>query len=292
MPHLPVLLDEVLGLLDPKPGEDFIDCTIGGGGHAREILDRTEPNGRLLGIDLSGEAIQRLKKEFASYGNRLILTQGNFRNLKTIAYAHKFLKPAGILMDLGISSEEFANAKLGLSFQIPGPLDMRLGGEGITAAEIVNSWREAELARLIRHFGEERYIIQIARAILDARKKKRILGTIELADIIRAAVPKNYEHGRIHPATRTFQALRIAVNNELENLEVALPQAVELLESGGRLAVISFHSLEDRIVKRFFREEAGRTLRILTKRPVQAGEEEVLRNPRARSAKLRAALKL
>lgn len=292
MPHVPVLLGEVLKLFNPQPGDTFIDCTFGAGGHAGALLEETAPNGIVLGIDANARAIKAAQKEFAHHGNRLVLRQGNFKNLTAIAYDVAISQCAGILMDLGISSEELADPTTGLSFQIEGPLDMRFSRDGLTAAEIVNGWTSAELTRIIRQYGEERYAAQIVRTILKARRGKRIATTTELADIIVRAVPRGYERGRIHPATRTFQALRIAVNDELGNLEAALPQAVELLKKGGRLVVISFHSLEDRIVKRFFRKEAGQTLRILTKRPVQAGEEEVRRNPRARSAKLRAAEKL
>lgn len=290
--HVPVLPKEVLLALDPKSGEPFIDATIGGGGHAASILNQTAPNGKLLGIDLSAEAIERLQKEFAAYGDRVVLVQGNFREIDSIVTKTGFSKSKGILMDLGFSSDELANPKLGLSFQVEGPLDMRFGSQELTAAEIVNSWPEDELVRIIQMYGEERYARPIARAIVKARKQKRILTTLQLVSVVAGAVPRGYERGRINPATRTFQALRIATNDELGNLEAVLPQAVGILPTGGRLAVISFHSLEDRIVKRFFREEAGRTLRILTKRPIQAGEEEIRRNPRARSAKLRVAEKI
>lgn len=290
--HVPVLPNEVLQALDPKPGEHFVDATIGGGGHAASILERTAPSGRLLGIDLSAEAIARLRKEFKTYQDRITLVQGNFRDMALLLAKAEFPKLKGILMDLGFSSDELANPRLGLSFHAEGPLDMRLGDQELMAAEIVNSWPEGEISKIIQAYGEERYARQIARAIIIARKRDHILTTTQLVSVIVDALPRGYERGRIHPATRTFQALRIATNDELGNLEAALPQAVEVLATGGRLAVISFHSLEDRIVKRFFREEAGKTLRVLTKRPVQAGEEEIRRNPRARSAKLRVAEKI
>lgn len=292
MKHVPVLLHEAIELLNLKSGDDVIDCTFGVGGHAKEILKKIGSGGRLLGIDLSQRAIEAGKKDFEKYSKQLILVKGNFKDLKSIAYDNAITQPVGILMDLGVSSEELEDASLGLSFRIEGPLDMRLGGEGITAAEIVNSYKESELATLIRKYGEERFAGRIARAIILARKKQRIIKTIDLANIISSAVPKNYERGRIHPATRTFQALRIVVNNELENLIHGLKEAIEILKPSGRLAVISFHSLEDRIVKRFFREEARRDIRILTKKPIQAGEEEMRTNPRSRSARLRAAEKL
>lgn len=292
MSHIPVLLDEVIEFFDPKPGEDFVDATFGGGGHAKIILEHTAPDGRLIGIDASSAAIKTAKKTFANFGDRIILIHNNFRNLKNILYDHAIPHPSGILLDLGFSSIELADATLGISFQIDGPLDMRYSSEGVTAAEIVNTWPEKELTEIIRKFGEERYGAQIARGIVKARKQKRLITTTQLVQVILAAVPKQYRQGRIHPATRTFQALRIAVNDELGALEAVLPQAVDALASGGRLAVIAFHSLEDRRVKRFFRERAGKELRILTKKPIQAGKEEIGKNPRARSAKLRVAQKL
>ncbi|MBI4133533.1 16S rRNA (cytosine(1402)-N(4))-methyltransferase RsmH [Candidatus Uhrbacteria bacterium] len=292
MPHVPVLFEEVLRLANPQPGDTFVDCTFGAGGHAGALLDRIAPNGILLGIDANPRAITAAQKNFASYGNRLVLRKGNFKNLKAIAYDVAISQCAGILMDLGVSSEELVDQEIGLSFQVEGPLDMRLSREGPTAAEIVNGWPAAELTRIIRQYGEERYAAQIVRAILKARRARRIATTLELAELVTRSVPRGYEHGRIHPATRTFQALRIAVNDELGSLEAALPQAVELLRPSGRLIVIAFHSLEDRTVKRFFRQESGQTIRILTKKPVQAGEEEVRQNPRARSAKLRAVERL
>lgn len=292
MPHAPVLLDETIRALNPQPGDTFIDCTIGGGGHARAILERTAPNGKLLGLDASEKAIQNLKPIAKQYGTRMILAPGNFRNLKQIAYGHAIHTTRSVLLDLGLSSDELADPSRGLSFQIAGPLDMRLGKTAVTAADIVNGSSEVELADIIRQYGEERYAGRIARAIIIARRKERLDTTPWLARVIQEAVPHSYERGRIHPATRTFQALRIVVNDELGALREALPQAVELLERYGRLAVISFHSLEDRIVKRFFREQAGKTLRVLTKKPIMAGKEEVARNPRARSAKLRVAEKI
>lgn len=292
MIHIPVLREEVLELLNPQSGGKFVDATIGAGGHTRAILERIAPNGKALGIDASVKAIEVLKKELQSFGDRLMLAQGNFRELSKIVYAHAMDQCNGVLLDVGVSSDELADPSLGISFRINGPLDMRFSGEGETAAEMVNTYPEDDLVAIIRKYGEERYARQIAEAIVRTRKKARIFTTPALVGVITEAVPGNYENGRIHPATRTFQALRIAVNDELGALEAALPQAIEILRSGGRLAVISFHSLEDRIVKRFFRDNAGTRLRIITKRPIQAGEEELARNPRARSAKLRVAEKI
>ncbi|MBI4281166.1 16S rRNA (cytosine(1402)-N(4))-methyltransferase RsmH [Candidatus Uhrbacteria bacterium] len=292
MRHVPVLLEEALHWLNLQPGDEVIDCTFGSGGQARAILDRTAPDGRLLGIDLSEKAIEQGKGVCASYEKRCVLAQENFRDLAAIAKARHFEHPKGILMDLGWSTEEIEDPRLGLSFQREGPLDMRFSGKGITAAEIVNGWSESELTQLIRRYGEERYAARVAQAICQVRRQARILSTLALVKVIREALPKNYEAGRIHPATRTFQALRLAVNDELGNLEAGISAAISLLVPQGRLVIISFHSLEDRIVKRRFREESGQRLRLLTKRPVTAGEEETRRNPRARSAKLRAAEKL
>jgi len=292
MIHIPVLLEKVLEALNPQSGELFIDATIGAGGHTRAFLEKTAPDGKVLGIDASPKAIDHLKKELQSFGNRLFLAQGNFRELKKIAYDNAMDQCDGILLDLGFSSDELDDPSLGISFRVNGPLDMRFSGEGETAAEIVNTYPVADLMAIIRKYGQERYARPIAEAIVRSRKHARIFTTQALVKVIADAVPAGYERGRIHPATRTFQALRITVNDELGSLETVLPQAVEVLRSGGKLAVISFHSLEDRIVKRFFRDNAGTKLRVMTKRPIQAGEEELARNPRARSAKLRVAEKI
>lgn len=283
------MAEEVLHWLAPRAGQLFIDGTIGGGGHARTLLDATAPDGRLLGIDCSVSAIDRLSKQMKEYGNRLTLACGNFRDLKTIAKTNDFESINGILLDLGFSSDELLDPTLGLSFQTNGPLDMRLGGDGATAADIVNGSTEDELVEIIRDFGEERFARPIAHAIVKERRRSRFETTFDLVRVVTDAVPRGYERGRINPATRTFQALRIAVNEELSSLANVLPQAVDLLASGGRLAVISFHSLEDRIVKRFLREHDGTDVRVLTKRPILADEEEVRKNSRSRSAKLRVA---
>ncbi len=291
MSHVPVLLKETLSYLDPKPGENFVDATVGAGGHTEEIVKMIAPYGKLLGIDLSKTAIDKLNKKLSKSGSQVILARGNFSNIKKIAYNHTMDNIDGILADLGFSSDELVDPTLGLSFKLNAPLDMRLGGEGETATSIVNSYSADDLTKIIREYSEERFASQIAKAIVIARRKERILTTTALVEVIAGAVPKSYERGRIHPATRTFQALRIAVNNELENLESFLEQSLDVLNSGGRIVIISFHSLEDRIVKRFFRKHLDK-FEILTKRPIQAGEEEIAKNPRARSAKLRAAKKL
>ncbi|MEK7516204.1 MAG: 16S rRNA (cytosine(1402)-N(4))-methyltransferase RsmH [Patescibacteria group bacterium] len=285
--HVPVFLNEVLEHLAPKSGETFIDGTLGDGGHAEEILERIAPNGVLLGIDLDQGAIDRSRVRLARFGSHFITERGNYRDLATIAEKHGIRAANGILLDLGISSAELDESGRGFSFQKDEPLDMRMGVEGLTAAEIVNSAPKDELARIIRLYGEERYANRIAEEIVRRRRRKRIITTVELVETIREAVPQNYERGRIHPATRTFQALRIAVNDELQGLREALPQAVRSLALGGRIAVISFHSLEDRIVKHFFRD--SEELRIVTKKPIRPIQKEIIENPRARSAKLRVA---
>lgn len=277
----------MLESLAPKSGQVFIDGTLGDGGHAEEILERIAPDGVLLGIDLDQGAINRARVRLVRFGDRFITELSNYRDLSGIAEKHGIRAVHGIILDLGISSAELEESGRGFSFQKDEPLDMRLGAEGATAAEILNSSPKDELARILRLYGEERYANRIAEEIVRRRRKKRIITTVELVDVIREAVPQNYERGRIHPATRTFQAFRIAVNDELEGLREALPQAVRVLALGGRMAVISFHSLEDRIVKQFFRD--SEELRIITKKPIRPTEKEITENSRARSAKLRVA---
>jgi 16S rRNA (cytosine1402-N4)-methyltransferase len=296
--HIPVLLAEVLAGLAPRPGGRYIDGTLGGGGHAAAILEANAPDGRVLGIDADPAALAAGAKRLADFGDRVVLAHGNFRDLGQLARANGFEPADGILLDLGVSSHQLDTPERGFSFMADAPLDMRMdptGGE--TAADLVDELSESELADLIYRYGEERGSRRIARAIAAARRTGRIATTKALAEIVARAL--GGRHGKIHPATRTFQALRIAVNRDLESLENALPQAVELLAPGGRLAVIAFHSLEDRIVKQFFRAESGYAgaegpsrLRIITKKPIEAELAEARANPRARSAKLRIAEKL
>lgn len=309
--HIPVLLNEVLEVLDPKPGQNFIDCTFGGGGHAAEILKRTSPDGMLLAIDLDPRAAERAKKKLAEEKikpERLIVAEGNFRDLEKIVLQNNFKNISGILLDLGYSSMEIADPERGFSFQNDAPLDMRYGREGMTAEEFINHSREEKLEEIFREYGEERFAKSIARKICEARKEKPVKTTFELVETIARAVPKKFQHGRIHFATKVFQALRIAVNDELGNLEAVLPQAEKILSSGGRIAVISFHSLEDRIVKQFFKKESSGclcpketpvcrcshepALKIINKKPIIPKEGEAKTNPRSRSAKLRAAERL
>jgi 16S rRNA (cytosine1402-N4)-methyltransferase len=295
--HVPVLLAEVVTGLAPRSGGRYVDGTLGGGGHAATILEACGPDGRLLGIDADRSALAAARARLALFGDRVTLAHGNFRDLGRIARQNGFEQIDGLLLDLGISSHQLDTPERGFSFAADAPLDMRLDQtRGATAADLVNQLPEGELADLIYRYGEERGSRRIARFIVEARRKRRIATAGELADLVARAL--GGRHGKIHPATRSFQALRIAVNRELESLEAALPQAVELLAPGGRLAVISFHSLEDRIVKLFFRAESGYggegpvRLRIITKKPIEATEAEARSNPRSRSAKLRIAEKL
>jgi len=301
--HIPVLYQEALAGLQPRPGGRYIDCTVGGGGHARGILELSSPDGQLLGIDIDPLAIEIAAERLRDYTSRFTLVNANFANLMEIVERHDFHPVDGILFDLGVSSLQLEQGERGFSFQREGPLDMRFDLEGEqTAADLVNCLPEEELAEILLRYGEERQARRIARAIVSHRP---LTTTRELAEVVRRAVPRR---GKIHPATKTFQALRIAVNDELENLAKALPQAVEILAPGGRLVVISFHSLEDRIVKRFFRDEARGcicppgipvcicghkpTLEIVTKRPIRPSAEEVKANPRSRSARLRVASRI
>ena len=296
--HIPVLQKEVIKYLDPKPNENFIDATIGGGGHASELLQKTAPRGRVLGIDWTQEAIQGIKTYQKDMPN-LILICDNFANLAEIVKQNKFNKVKGILLDLGYSSWHLEESGRGFSFQKKELLDMRYNAQNqLTAEKIVNFWSKFEIERILREYGEERFAENIAQRIIEERKSKAIQTTSQLVEIISRAVPRGYLHGRIHFATRTFQALRIAVNDELSNIEKVLPQALQVLELGGRIAVISFHSLEDRIVKNFFSAYAKgyggqeKQIEILTKKPIVPNWQEIKINARARSAKLRVAIKI
>lgn len=282
--HTPVLLNEVITFLNPQHGQLFIDCTLGGGGHFRAIRERILPDGKILGIDVYEKSIKAIEAEKLS---NVILVKGNFKNLKKIAEENGFEKVDGILMDLGFSSIELEESGLGLSFQKDEPLDMRMDERlEITAADIINNWKEGELVKIFSELGEERFSKRIAKAIVENRRKIKIETSLELAELIRSSVPARFRIGRIHPATRIFQALRIVVNNEFENLKKALEDSLEILNTGGKIAAISFHSGEDRIVKFFFRDNKDK-FEILTKKPAVPSNEEIERNPRSRSAKLR-----
>jgi len=288
--HVPVMPEEVLLWLRPRPGSVILDCTVGYCGHAETILEHNGPDGIVVGIDRDAVAIESARARMDRFGSRLTLIRGKFVDLKAHLASRSITRVNGVLFDLGVSSPQFDQPTRGFSFQTDGPLDMRMDQDAeVTAAAIVNRSDETDLANIIFQFGEERYARRIARAVVRARATRRIETTRDLVSVIESAVPGHYRRGRIHCATRTFQALRIAVNEELDQLEPALRDAVDILAPGGRICVISFHSLEDRIVKHTFRSLAGETLNVLTKRPLTPTESELDRNPRSRSAKLRAA---
>jgi 16S rRNA (cytosine1402-N4)-methyltransferase len=298
--HIPVLGREAVQMLNPREGGTYVDATFGAGGYTRAILDI--PGTRVIGIDRDRAAIAAGFDLVDGSGGRLTLVEDQFSNLAQICSAHGLQSVDGVVMDIGVSSMQLDQAERGFSFRLGGPLDMRMGHVGPTAADVIAKASEADLANIIYIFGEERHSRAVARAIVAARKQEPILTTRALADIVAKVVRS--KPGEIHPATRTFQALRIFVNRELDELHLALSAAERVLNPGGRLAVVSFHSLEDRIVKNFLVEraktgggsrhlpelaQAPPSFRILTSRPLTPGAAEVLANPRARSAKLRAA---
>lgn len=289
--HIPVLFEEVRATLKPKAGGVYVDGTLGGGGHSEILLEASSPAGRVLAFDLDHDAILAAREKLSRFGDRLVCIEDNFKRLGEHAIRLGVKKFDGVLLDLGVSSYQFDTPERGLSFLRDGPLDMRFSrDQTTTAAAIVNSWSEKELEKLFQELGEERFALSIAEAIVQARKRQQLKTTLELAEIVRWAVPPFARRGRIHPATRVFQSLRIAVNDELENLKAALPEIISLLALGGRVAIISFHSLEDRLVKHFFKEQARlKNIVIITKKPLTPSELEIKTNPRARSAKLRVA---
>jgi 16S rRNA (cytosine1402-N4)-methyltransferase len=314
--HVPVMLEEVITFLQPEPGGQYIDGTVGGGGHSEAILERSAPDGRVLGIDADPNALARVRERLAPSveNGRLVLVHGNFAELARIANAAGFVSVQGILLDLGFSSDQMNDARRGFAFSADGPLDMRFDqSQPETAADLVNSLNEQALADIFWRYGEEMRSRQIARRIVQARAHEPITRTAQLAAL--AASGAHYKPGAIHPATRVFQALRIAVNHELDRLEAVLPQMLDVLSKGGdqhnkesgggRMVIIAFHSLEDRIVKEFMRRESRdcicpphtpvcicghkARIRLLTPKPVMPTEQEIRDNPRARSAKVRAA---
>lgn len=293
--HTPVLVKEAIEYLDPKPGQNFIDATVGSGGHTFEILRRTMPDGKVLAIDLDKKTIDELaaKTKNSPFANRIIFAGDNFANLENILKINNFGPVQGIIADLGLSSMEIEISGRGFSFLKDEALDMRFGESQITAAQILNNWRENELSEIFKNYGEERFAGSIAKKIIEARRVKPITTTWQLAEIIKEATPGWYHHRRINPSTKTFQALRIAVNDELKNLSNFLPQAFDALQSRGKLVVIAFHSLEDRIVKNFYKEKKEQnSAKILTKKVVRSAPDELRENPRSRSAKLRALEKI
>lgn len=280
------MLNEVIKYLNPKRGEKFIDCTLGDGGHTIEIL---KLGGHVLGMDYSEESLARAKERINNLelSKNFIGAKGNFKDLEEITKQNNFSDVSGIIFDLGYSSFQLDNLDLGISFNRNDPLDMRIDKTlGVSALDLINMLSEKQLQQLISSYGGERYSKKFAEAIIKNRDLKKLHTTKDLADLLKSVSPLGYEKGRIHPATRTFQALRIAVNNELENLQLALPQAARVLLPGGRMLVISFHSLEDKIVKKFGLS-AQPNLSAVNRKPLMPTDEEVSNNSRARSAKLR-----
>ncbi len=303
--HKPVMRDEALELLQCRAGGLYVDGTAGGGGYAEAIVEASGPDGVLLALDWDGEAIERVGRRLERFGERVILERASFAEMPGILSRLGLGPVDGIVLDLGVSSFQLDDPERGFSFMLDGPLDMRMNASrGQTAADVVNFSSEKELARLIFEFGEDRWARRIARAVVSRRKIAPFATTKELADAIAANVPKTPDSRRIHPATRTFQALRLAVNRELEALKDFLSEALDLLKPGGRLCIVAFHSLEDRIVKEKFRDwaracrcpanlavcrcEGVALARLLTRKVLRPKEEETIQNPRSRSARLRA----
>lgn len=298
--HIPVMLEEAISYLDIKPGHWYIDCNLGGGGHTEEILKK---GGKVLGIDLDPNSILEVAKNHGlevtkkdehlyAQSENLILFQTNFTQISHICLITHISPISGVLFDLGASSYQFDNPERGFSFNKDAPLDMRMNPDfGVTAADLLNALSEKELARMFWEYGEESLSKPIAKKIAEYRKNKKLETTFELVQIITSI--KHTDRKKIHPATKIFQALRIAVNEELNNLEEALPQALEILQPGGRLVIISFHSLEDRIIKTFMKNEEKKcSITILTQKPINPIKKEIQKNIRSRSANLRAAEKL
>lgn len=305
--HIPVLLDEVIKTLEPKKNQNFVDCTLGSGGHAEKILEKTSPRGKLLGIDLDEEAVNLSKEKLQKFEDRCFLVKNNFVNLEKILDKYKLIPIDGILIDLGVSTQQLQTPSKGFSFQIAGPLDMRYGKNQskLNAEKLINEFNEQELVKIFKEYGEERFAKKIASKIVWTRKKEKIDTTLKLASLIKKIVPQKFY---IKHTARIFQAIRIAINNELKNLSQVLPQAVNILRPGGRIAIITFHSLEDRIVKHFFIQETHGCIchpeipvckcnhkpriKIITKKPILPSEKEIKENPKSRSAKLRVAEKI
>jgi len=288
--HIPVMAGEVLHYLNLREGGTYVDCTIGTGGHSLAIMKKTGGKIKLIGIDWAEEALKIASERLREYRERTILVRANFADISTMLEKLGIKKVNGFLYDLGVSSLQLSDPKRGFSFREEAPLDMRMDTrEKITAAELVNKLSSRELENVLETLGEERWAKRMVRFIVEERKKHPLSTTKELVDTLKRAVPARFRRGsRIHFATRVFQALRIAVNQELENLRLSLPVAIDLLTRGGRICVISYHSLEDRVVKKIFKEAEGKELILLTPKVVKPSLQEVRDNPRSRSAKLRA----
>lgn len=307
--HTPVMVSEILDYLRPESGRVYLDCTLGGGAHTLEIVKRILPDGKVVGVDQDDDALNAAAEYLSEYKANVILEKGNFADIEAIAHKLGIAAFDGVLMDLGVSSHQLETPERGFSFRFDAPLDMRMNqSQKVTAAELVNSLSEQHLSDLIFHLGDERWSRRIAKFIIMQRAKHKIETTGELVDIIHAAIPAGARPDSIHAATKTFQALRIAVNRELESLQDGLDASIRLLSKGSRIAVLSYHSLEDRIVKETFGRYTGRctcpsrlpicacgaekVVNILTRKPILPTEGEISENPRARSAKLRVAEKL
>jgi len=293
--HIPVLKKEVLEILGPKKNENFVDATFGEGGHAVAILEKTEPYGKLLALEVDPELFSKGKLIENKFGGRLILRNENFANIEKVVKEENFNKISGILFDLGICSWHLEESKRGFSFRKDEPLIMRYDHDikKLTAIDVLNSFSEREIETILKEYGQEKFAKKIAKEIIEQRKKEKIFTTSQLVEIVKKALPRiELKKRKIHFATKTFLALRIFVNQELENLKEGLNQALRILERGGKILVISFHSLEDKMVKKFFKEKEKEGLvKILTKKPIVPSNLEILQNKRSRSAKLRAVVK-
>ena len=307
--HIPVLFEEIMTIMAPKPGELFVDCTLGGGGHSKGFLERTGPDGRLIGIDQDVNALAAAQKNLSIFDGRVTFVHSNYENLDMILNQYAAEGVDGILFDIGVSSYQLDEKDRGFSYMQDAPLDMRMNQQqGLSAWQVVNTYEEQELHRILKEYGEERWAKRIAQFIVEFRGKKSIDTTGELVDVIKRAIPKGAREEGSHPAKRTFQAIRIEVNNELGVLEETIAVAAKHLKKGGRLGIITFHSLEDRIVKEKFRYLASECIcppelpfcqcdkvsevKILTRKPVVASIEELQENSRAKSAKFRAVEKI
>ncbi|MEG6616421.1 16S rRNA (cytosine(1402)-N(4))-methyltransferase RsmH [Peptococcaceae bacterium 1198_IL3148] len=307
--HISVLLEEAMTGLNLKSGGIYVDCTLGGAGHSGEILRRTAPNGRLIGLDQDPMALKAARERLAEFGDRVTTVQSNFTGLANVLQSLNIEQVDGVLYDLGVSSPQLDNPERGFSYMHNAPLDMRMSPENpMTAKDLVNTLTAEELAKIIQEFGEERWAKRIAQFIVNERTQKEIITTYQLVEVIKKAVPAGARRSGPHPAKRTFQALRIAVNDELGILQRAFTEAVRCLKPGGRICVITFHSLEDRITKDVFKHLAAgcicppslpvcncnkkKEIKIITRKPILPSKEELEQNPRARSAKLRVAEKI